>query len=1312
MKKRIISAILLVFVAVVALIPTLGFNAEAAETSAITLDFTKSANNTSISDNQQVWTENGITLTNNKGSSSTKVNNYTPSSSGHARFYKDSEIIIAYPGMTKIVFTCTGSSYAKSPTGLTGASASTSGTTLTITLNNPTDSFTFQNNGSQLRVTKITVYAQSCQHTNKTTTDTATCTKAGTVTVKCNDCGITISTATSAAKGHTPGAEATCDTAQTCTVCNAVLAPATEKHDFVDGACSVCGLADPSACAHTNNTTVDTATCTKDGEKTTTCDDCDEVQSVVASPAKGHTPGAAADCTNAQTCTVCGDVITEALGHDHDENGTCHCGDQLPLATFVVNGETVDSIYANNVSLPVAPQLPDMNYSEDYTFVGWAKAEQDGTTVKPTIYNANSITLIDEDTTFYAVYSYTATTLTTVSGYIKTNLSDIKSTDVVVITMAKGSTVYALTSSNGTSKAPAAVTVTVNGDALSGAIADNMLWNITNNNNSLTIYVNGKTTYLYCTSSNDGVRVGTNTNKEFTIDASSGYLKHTSTGRYVGVYTTNPDWRCYTNTTGNTAGQTLAFYVATNKEVATEVSYYTTALEVSECEHDYEYEETQAPTCTDAGMATYTCSNCGDSYTEAIPAIGHNYTDYISNNDATCTKDGTKTAHCENDCGSQVTVADESSALGHNYVDFICTECGAFDLENIDFSGRYYIATIRSEGNYWYMTSEVASSRYTAVDSGLTTLPESIVGGDAKNIFVLVKNDDGTYSIYAEGINENAKYLGWNKDNTGILVEASNALKLTVSLNDDNTLSFHFAASDGERYLSLNGNSGNNYFAFYKGTQKQNLTLIPVEHKYEAVVTAPTCTEAGYTTYTCACGDKYVADEVDAFGHNYEAVVTAPTCTEAGFTTYTCSNCDDSYDVAGDPANGHSYEAEVTAPTCTEAGYTTYTCSVCYYAYVADVVPATSHDYEAVVTAPTCTEAGYTTYTCSNCGDSFVADEVKALEHNYEIVVTAPTCTEDGYTTYVCSVCDDTYRIVIPTTGHNFVDYICTECGILDVNYIGFTGASLNVGSDLSIRYHALLGENAADYTVRFTMNGKVTEVKGVLENGKYVFSFCGITPQCMGDSVKAELILNGEVVDTVEEFSVKSYVVKAFEIHADNAILLQFLSDMLYYGAEAQIYVNYKTDALVTDGIELYEASNNAPAEDYDHKSIVTEDGYDKTLAKFTAAGVNFDYNNRIFVKLTGSDLANAELYVNGALIEIEEIGEGKYIAYSYAISALEFEDEFEFELYYDGELAQTLTYTVADYVVAMQGDVEISSLVNALYNYGMSAKEYDANK
>lgn len=40
-------------------------------------------------------------------------------------------------------------------------------------------------------------------------------------------------------------------------------------------------------------------------------------------------------------------------------------------------------------------------------------------------------------------------------------------------------------------------------------------------------------------------------------------------------------------------------------------------------------------------------------------------------------------------------------------------------------------------------------------------------------------------------------------------------------------------------------------------------------HTYEEIVTEPTCTEKGYTTYTCSCKDSYVGNYVDALGHKY-----------------------------------------------------------------------------------------------------------------------------------------------------------------------------------------------------------------------------------------------------------------------------------------------------------------------------------------------------------------------------------------------------------------------------------------------------------
>ena len=255
------------------------------------------------------------------------------------------------------------------------------------------------------------------------------------------------------------------------------------------------------------------------------------------------------------------------------------------------------------------------------------------------------------------------------------------------------------------------------------------------------------------------------------------------------------------------------------------------------------------------------------------------------------------------------------------------------------------------------------------------------------------------------------------------------------------------------------------------GTVTLEQTTIPATgHTYKAEVTEPDCTNNGYTTYTCSCGDSYVTDEVAAGDHNYKATITPPTCTKAGYTTYTCS-CGDSY-VADEVAAGdHNYKATVTPPTCTTAGYTTYTCS-CGDSYVADEIEANGHSYNAIITAPTCTANGYTTYTCS-CGDTYVTNEVAtnghsavsvpgkaptctenglsdgkkcsvcqevllsqttilATGHSYSSTVTAPTCTNAGYTTYVCSCGNSYVGNNVPASGHvdaSPKNYVCDDCG-------------------------------------------------------------------------------------------------------------------------------------------------------------------------------------------------------------------------------------------------------------------------------------------
>ena len=133
-------------------------------------------------------------------------------------------------------------------------------------------------------------------------------------------------------------------------------------------------------------------------------------------------------------------------------------------------------------------------------------------------------------------------------------------------------------------------------------------------------------------------------------------------------------------------------------------------------------------------------------------------------------------------------------------------------------------------------------------------------------------------------------------------------------------------------------------------------------HSYTEKVTAPTCTEKGYTTHTCACGDSYIDSYTNPLGHSYGEwnQTKAPTCTEKGSETRTCTRCNASE--ARDVASlGHNHNAAVTAPTCTARGYTTYTCS-CGDSYVDNYTDRLGHDYVNGI--------------CSRCGEA---------DHNYKL---------------------------------------------------------------------------------------------------------------------------------------------------------------------------------------------------------------------------------------------------------------------------------------------------------------------------------------
>lgn len=242
------------------------------------------------------------------------------------------------------------------------------------------------------------------------------------------------------------------------------------------------------------------------------------------------------------------------------------------------------TISASNLTDAIALAIDGSNFTVSPTSIATdAEFPQTVTvTYAPTAVGSHNATLnITSGFTLSKAIALTGSA-TEATIYTLTALADIKPTDKVIIVGTNASGNYAMSNDKGTSDAPDAVAVEV-ADNKIATNKTNILWNIAKNGDNLTIYPADQTAkWLYCLANeNDGVRVGSNTNKTFILDATSGYLQHTGTSRYLGIYN-NSDWRCYTTNTGssNIADQSFAFYVLPNTDPSILVTPASTDFDV------------------------------------------------------------------------------------------------------------------------------------------------------------------------------------------------------------------------------------------------------------------------------------------------------------------------------------------------------------------------------------------------------------------------------------------------------------------------------------------------------------------------------------------------------------------------------------------------------------------------------------------------------------------------------------------------------------------------------------------------------------
>ena len=232
-----------------------------------------------------------------------------------------------------------------------------------------------------------------------------------------------------------------------------------------------------------------------------------------------------------------------------------------------------------------------------------------------------------------------------------------------------------------------------------------------------------------------------------------------------------------------------------------------------------------------------------------------------------------------------------------------------------------------------------------------------------------------------------------------------------------------------------------------------------VDHKYVAAApVAPTCTEDGYTVYSCSCGLSYKDDVVPAHGHVVADFVEKDAVAgnsawkldkksadlkicdcewERTYTTY-CSECGLDFHKAGTAA-GHKWGGwELSKntsgmPDCEWIPVYIRHCTVCSVLGedhdncldAKEEGTPKAHDYKVIsVKNATCTEDGETVSECSMCKKTKTESIPKAQGHK-EVVdaAVAPTCTTTGLTAGKhCSVCNAVLvaQEVVPALGHKF----------------------------------------------------------------------------------------------------------------------------------------------------------------------------------------------------------------------------------------------------------------------------------------------------
>ena len=536
-------------------------------------------------------------------------------------------------------------------------------------------------------------------HDYAETTVPATCTENGSVTHTCTRCGNSY-TETLPATGHTytvSGSEATCTeggkTVHTCTVCGDTYTETTP------------------ALGHDYKAVVTSPTCTEKGYTTYTCTACGDHYTADEVAALGHdyeavvtAPTCTEDGYTTYTCRNCGDRrtghVVSALGHSYEctENGN----DRIYTCTRC--GDTYTAAILPTVEVKLQPGETYTFHTEDAAVTESADPAVAATTIEALSGGYQQVTELAEGT-FLLVSGDRMLTATASTYYSSWDGAGTVS----------GLTCAAYSTTGDLSNALWTVTAVSGGYTVQSA--DGRYLNLTESTRSASVTLTTAPQVLTIT----------DLGSAFSIRFSDTYLDRYSTtfaGAYPGNANANERWQLYRAVP---AGYDVTITGVAEGATRTVIGGVRYAVTVHA--HAYTATVTTAATCTTPGVRTYACA-CGESYAEAIPATGHSYvrTEENGNYVYTC------------------------SACGDSYSEPVKT--ATYDSVSRLTSGGRYVLTVYASGGYYAMThaGTTIGAQSVTIENGRITsdVTESMLWDYSNGCFSF-QSGTTTYYLYKSG---------------------------------------------------------------------------------------------------------------------------------------------------------------------------------------------------------------------------------------------------------------------------------------------------------------------------------------------------------------------------------------------------------------------------------------------------------------------------------------------------------------------------------------------------------------------------------